>query len=83
MKVKMSVVREIEVEIDSTALRDLEVFWRNNSGKYHTYTPELEALVSQAVADVEKASGLPFGDDEAFETISAVYAMDGEPILEW
>ena len=40
-------------------------------------------MVDKAVLAVKEATGIPFGDENAPETIAGVYAMDGEPILEW
>ena len=82
MKVKVSVVRDVEVEINDPAVAELDAFWRNNEIPT-SYTPELNALVDKAVLAVEQATGIPFGDENASETISYVCAMDGESILEW
>ncbi len=79
MKVKVYIVRE--VEINDPAVAELDAFWRNNEIPT-SYSPELDALVYRAARAVEKATGIPFGDDDAPETISCVYAMDGESILE-
>ena len=82
MKVKIHVVRDVEVEINDPAVAELDAFWRN--GEIPTsYSPELNAMVDKAVLAVEQATGISFGDNNAPETISSVYAMDGEAILEW
>ena len=82
MKVKIHVVRDVEVEVNDPAVAELDAFWRN--GEIPTsYSPELNAMVDKTVLAVEQATGIPFGDDNAPETISSVYAMDGEAILEW
>ena len=81
MKVKVHVVRNVEVEIDDPVVAELDAFWRN--GKPISYSPELNAMVNKAVIAVEKATGIPFGDENEYETISCVCAMDGESILEW
>ena len=80
MKVKVHIVRE--VEINNPVVAELDAFWRNNDIPT-SYSPELDALVYRAARAVEKATGIPFGDDGAPETISYVCAMDGESILEW
>lgn len=79
MKVKVYIVRE--VKINDPAVAELDAFWRNNDIPT-SYSPELDALVDRAARAVEKATGIPFGDD-ASETISRVCAMDGESILEY
>lgn len=81
MKVKVQVVRNVEVEIDNPVMAELDAFWRN--GKPTSYSPELNAMVNKAVIAVEKTTGIPFGDENAPETISCVCAMDGESIIEW
>lgn len=82
MKVKIHVVRDVEVEINDLAVAELDAFWRN--GEIPTsYSPELNAMIDKAILAVEQATGIPFGDDNAPETIFSVYAMDGEAILEW
>lgn len=82
MKVKVHVVRDVEVEIDDPAVAALDAFWRNNEIPT-SYSPELNEMVDKAVLAVEDATGIPFGDENAPETIAGVCAMDGEPILEW
>ena len=80
MKVKVHIVRDMEVEINDPAVAELDAFWRSNEIPT-SYSPELNAMVNKAARAVEKATGIPFGDD-APETISYVCAMDGESILE-
>ena len=80
MKVEVHIIRE--VEINDPVVAELDAFWRNNDIPT-SYSPELDALVYRAARAVEKATGIPFGDDGAPETISYVCAMDGESILEW
>ena len=82
MKVKVHVVRDVEVEINDPAVAELDAYWRNNEVPTCS-SPELNALVDRAVLAVERATGIPFGDENASETISYVCAMDGESILEW
>lgn len=79
MKVKVHIVREVEV--NDPAVAELDAFWRNNEIPT-SYSPELDALVCRAARAVEKATGIPFDDDDAPEMISYVCAMDGESILE-
>ena len=82
MKVKVHVVRDMEVEINDSVVADLDAFWR--SGKMPTsYSSERNAMVNKAALAIEKATGIPFGDGKEYETISCVCAMDGESILEW
>ena len=82
MKVKVHVIRDVEVEIDDPIVAELDSFWRNNKIPI-SYSPELNEMVDKAVLAIERATGIPFGDENAPETIAGVYAMDGEPILEW
>lgn len=82
MKVKAHVVRDVEIEINDPIMAELDAFWRNNE-ILTSYSPELEAMVDKAVLAVEQATGIPFGDENAPETITYVCAMDGESILEW
>ena len=71
MKVKLCVSREVEIEVNVPVVAELDNYWRTHE------------MVNQAVRTVEHVSGIPFGDDTATETITAVLAMDGEPIIEW
>ena len=84
MKVKVHVVKkvEVEVEVNDPAVAELDAFWRNNEISTSD-SPELNEMVDKAVLAVEEATGIPFGDENAPGTIAGVYAMDGEPILEW
>ncbi len=81
MKVRVTIYREVEVDINSPALEELNTSFRitpiANWGEVDSN------LVDQGVEDVEKALGIPFGDEYAPETIGRVCAMDGEIILEW
>ncbi len=65
MKVKVYIVRE--VEINDPAVAELDAFWRNNEIPT-SYSPELDALVYRAARAVEKATGIPFDDDEKLTT---------------
>lgn len=80
MKVKVHIVREVEIK--DPAVAELDAFWRSNEIPT-SYSPELDALVCRAARAVEKATGVPFGDEDAPETITYVCAMDGESILEY
>ena len=82
MKVKVHVIRDVEVEIDDPIVAALDSFWRNNKIPI-SYSPELNEMVDKADLAVEEVTGIPFGDEDAPETIAGVCAMDGEPILEW
>ena len=82
MKVKIHLFKEVEVEIDDPAVAELDAFWRNCKAPF-SHLPELDEKVKKAVLAVEQATGIPFGDENAPETISAVLAMDGEAIIEW
>ena len=84
MKVKVHVVKkvEVEVEVNDPAIAALDAFWRNNEITTSD-SPGLNEMVDKAVLAVEEATGIPFGDETAPETIAGVYAMDDEPILEW
>ena len=82
MRVKVHVVRDVEVEINDPVVAELDSFWRNNEIPT-SYSPELNEMVEKAALAVERATGIPFGDENASETISYVCAMDGEYILEW
>ena len=82
MKVKLCVSREVEIEVNDPVVAELDNYWRAHEPPV-TSSPELDEMVNQVVRVVERVSGIPFGDDTAIETITAVLAMDGEPIIEW
>lgn len=84
MKVQISIAKCIEVDVESEALEKLDHLYRTtpieNWGIIDT------DLVNQACLDVEKATGLRFGDDakaDSEEVMIGVYAMDGNAIIEW
>ena len=78
MRVKVFVEREIEVEIND---KDF-IAWADYVKSDSTETP-LD-VCEKAVKAIEKVVGLPFGSEEADETIISVCdAEDNEPILEW
>ena len=79
MKVKVSVLREEEIEIESAALNYLIDI--SNEDDYNILATQ--DLINEAVEDIEKIVGLPFGDSKTNETICAVYTMDNQTILEW
>ena len=82
MKVKVHVIRDVEVEINDPIVAELDSFWRNNKIPI-SCSPELNEMVDKAVLAVEWATGIPFGDENAPETIAWGCAMDGETIIEW
>ena len=78
MKVKVVVTREIEVEINDKDFNAWADYVRSDS------TEMSLPLCEKAVEAIEKVVGLPFGSEEANETIISVCdAEDNEPILEW
>ena len=84
MKVKITVFREIEVDIDSKALETLDTLYRTTPNE--EWKDIDNELVWKACGDVEKATGMRFYDDtrlDGEEVMTAVYAMDGEVIIEW
>ena len=82
MRVKVAIMREIEIEVNDPIVEELDTFWRSAEPPVPT-SAELDEMVSKAVSAVEKVVGLPFGDGDAPETILNVCALDGEPIIEW
>lgn len=81
VKVKVCIMREVEMDINEPALAELDNYWRTRPcDDWKNCSP---ALIVKAVDAVEAASGCPFGDQNAPETIIAVLAMDKQPILEW
>lgn len=84
MKVKVFIQRTMEVEVDNPVIEELDIFWRTNDHPIPEFAnPNLEKMVDETTKAVEEVVGIPFGNDEATETIFAVCAMDGEPIIEW
>lgn len=83
MKVKVSIVRDVIMDIDSPALEEVDKFYRNHS--WEDWVNADSSIVDKAITDVEKATGLTAFNDskECQECICGVYAMDGEAILEW
>lgn len=82
MKVRVSIMREIEVEVDNPIFAELDTYYREN-GIPARFDKTLEEKSAEAVKAIEDAVGLPFGDEHAPETIVNVLAMDGEAIIEW
>ena len=79
MKVKVSVMREIIVEVDEN-VTNLANWYDNNSD----WKKVPDSLINKAIKAVEDATGLSFGGGEsAEETITSVCKLDGEAILEW
>lgn len=82
MKFKIATMKEYEVEIENSAsLVVLYQWWKTHRLEEWKDCPE--DLVDKAVKEVENATGLPFGCDDATETISAVFADNNDAILEW
>lgn len=79
MRVKVVTVKEIEVEINDKDFSAWVDYVRSDS------TDETSVDIGKkAVKAIEKVVGLPFGSEEANETIISVCdAEDNEPILEW
>lgn len=79
MRVKVVTVKEIEVEINDKDFSAWVDYVRSDS------TGETSVDIGKkAVKAIEKVVGLPFGSEEANETIISVCdAEDNEPILEW
>ena len=80
MKVKIVTAKEFEMEIDSSALAELNTLSRTLTPAQIMDGYPLET-VDQAVKDVETAIGLTFGGD-ASECVISVCAEDGMTILE-
>ena len=82
MKVRISTVREFEIEVNNPAIAELDEYWRTHDGGSIDYKIS-NALMEKAEKAIEEITGLPFGDREgAKEIIITVCAMDGETILE-
>ena len=77
MKVKVSIMREIIIEADENVINLAD--WYDNDD----WSNVPNNLVDKAIKAVENATGLPFGDESAEETITSVCKLDGEAILEW
>ena len=77
MKVKVSIMREIIIEADENVINLAD--WYDNDD----WSNVPDNLVDKAIKAVENATGLPFGDESAEETITSVCKLDGEAILEW
>lgn len=82
MTVRVSIMREIEVEVDNPVFAELDTYYREHGVPIH-FTKELEDKSHEAIKAIEKVVGLPFGDEYAPETIVNVMSMDGEAIIEW
>lgn len=84
MKVKVSIQRTVEVEVDNPIIEKLDTFWRTIDHPIPEFAfPHLEKAMNEAVKAVEEVVGIPFGHgEEESENICGVYAMDGEPIIE-
>lgn len=80
MKVKVNVSRDIIVDVPSEALEKIALY---EATKWPGEEEPAQAVYDQAIKDVEQATGIPFADDKAAETICAVYAGTGWSLLEW
>lgn len=79
MKYKISVIREIEMEIESEALEKLAKDPLNEA-----HNPSFSDWIDETIADVERATGIPYANPDAVETISAVYTADNHiALMEW
>lgn len=79
MKYKISVIREIEMEIESEALEKIAKDPLNE-----TCNPSFGGWIDEATGDVEKATGISCGCFDATETIDAIYTADNHiALLEW
>lgn len=76
MKLKIGFIENIEIETDDPALTDLETLIKGN----YFITKEIE---KEAIAAIEKITGMPFGDEEAKRTIIDVCDEDGNTLLTW
>ena len=89
MKVTVSVMYLKELEIESSAIIDLSDFYAKHPRceEWAKHREMLDKVTEIAIADVQKATGLPFGDYDGYdlgkEVIQAVYGENGEVILEW
>lgn len=85
MKVRLHINKEIEVEIkNDEALMELDNFYRTHA--INEWSKLDETLIDKAVEVIKAETGLPVFDEESpigKENITAVYAMDGNAILEW
>lgn len=67
----------MEININThSAIVMLDKYYRQ-----HSNSPDPSLLIKEAIADIEELTGIPFGADDAPETIYGVYAEDGEAIL--
>ena len=83
MKVQISIVKQIEIDVESEALERLDHLYRTTL--YENWKDIDYNLVEQACLDVEKATGLRFAsyaNPDGEEVVIGVYAMDGEAIIE-
>lgn len=83
MKVKISTVREFEIEVNDPVVAELDNYWRTHDHRDIDYNFS-NSLMEKAEKVIEEITGLPFGDKEnAKEIIISVCAEDGEVILEY
>lgn len=81
MKVIVSVMKEFVVEVESEALAKIAADPLNDACH-----PLYDDWIDDAIADVEKATGLSYGNSDDMKTkgtITAVYAEDRMVLAEW
>lgn len=77
MKVRIGISKEMEINVDThSAIMMLDKYYRQHPNGSDP------SFIKEAIAEIEKLTGIPFGADDAPETIYGVYAEDGEAILE-
>lgn len=78
MKVRVSVGKSFEVDVVSDAIEKLRNYWLERD--ISEGAPG--ELIDNAIADIEKITGLPFDDEYAIETIVRLDDVNGNLILE-
>lgn len=76
MKLKVSFVDTIEIETNDPAIVNLDTLFKNDCfiDKY---------VAENAMAAIEKITGIPFDDGEANRTIISIKDEEGNALLEW
>lgn len=82
MKIKVAVMRTMEIDVDSSALADLSSYWIYGDPTINSVS-ELDEKVLESIKAIENATGILFGSSFAPETIFNVCDMDGNTILQW
>lgn len=78
MKVRVSVGKTFEIDVASDAIEKLRDYWL----EHDTSEGAPNEMIDNAIVDIEKITGLPFGDEYAVETIVRLDDEDGNVILE-